>query len=182
MWCSETNDFLIICSGTNDIDKNHSRIAFRNVTNFIKSVNHTNINVISFPYTHDVTDYSQVNSTINSFNSKLLKLAKIFSHVNIIEIVNNRLLFTKNGLHLNDSGKELFSNQLVLHILSVLEEISVNPITLGWYDKNLQVIVSSLTRPSHALTPINCQLSTEQAPKCIKKLPVTRKDDFLCEI
>ena len=27
------------------------------------------------------------------YNSKLLKLAKIFSHVSIIEIVNNRLLF-----------------------------------------------------------------------------------------
>jgi len=41
------NDFLIICSGTNDIDRNYSRNAFKNITNFTKSVNHTNIILIS---------------------------------------------------------------------------------------------------------------------------------------
>jgi hypothetical protein len=88
---------------------------------------------------------------------------------------------TKHGLHLNELGKELPSNQLVLHILSVLQEVKVNAnvITLGWYDKNLHVNVPSIDRTSHALTPTNYQLLTEQAPKRIKKLPVTRKDDFL---
>jgi len=61
---------------------------------------------------------------------KLLKLAKIFSRVSITEIVNNRPLFTKHGLHLNESGKELLLNRSVLHIFSVLE-VSVNSITLG---------------------------------------------------
>jgi len=120
------NDILIIRSGTNDTDGNYSRNAFKNITNFIKNVNHTNIILISVPYRYDVTGYSHVNSTIKSFNSKLRKLAKIFSHVSIIEIVNNRLLFTKHGLHLNESGKELLSNQLVLHIFSTLHEVSVN--------------------------------------------------------
>jgi hypothetical protein len=101
------NDFLIVCSGTNDTDRNYSSNAFKNITNFIGSVNHTNIILICVPYRHDMTDYSHVNTTIKSFNSKLLKLAKIFSHVSIIKIVNNRLLFTKHGLHLNESGKEL---------------------------------------------------------------------------
>ena len=173
------NDFLIICSGRNDIDRNYSRNGFKNITNYIKSVNHTNIILISVPYRHDVMDYSHVNSTIKSFNSMLLKLAKIFNHVSIIESVNNRLLFTKHGLDLNKPGKELLSNQLVQHIFSILEEVSVNPITLGSYNENLQVNVSLIARPSHALTPINSQLSTQQTPKCIKKLPVTRKDNFL---
>lgn len=124
-----------------------------------------------------MTEYTHVNSTIKSFNSKLLKLAKIFSHVSTIEIVNDRLLFTKHGLHLNESGKELLSNQLALHIFSILEEI-VNAIILGWYNKNLQVSYSSIAKPSRVLTAIKCQLSTDQAPKRIKKLPVTRKDRF----
>jgi len=145
----------------------------------MKNVNHTNRILISVLYRYYVTVYSHVNSTIKSFNSKLLKLAKIFSHVSIIEIVNNSLLFTKHGLHLNESGKELLSNQLVLHLFSILEEVSVKPITLGWYDKNPQVNASSINGSSHTLTPINCQLPTEQAPKCTKKLPVTRKDDIL---
>jgi hypothetical protein len=129
------NDFLIICSGTNDTDTNPSRNAFKNITDFIKSVNHTNIILISVPYRNDIPDYSHVNNKIKALNSKLLKTAKIFNHVNIIETSNNRLLFTKHGLHLKELGKELLSNQLVLHIFSVLGEVKVivNPITLGWY-------------------------------------------------
>ena len=175
------NDFLIICIGTNDNDTKPTRNAIRNITDFIQSVNHSNIILISVPYRHDAPVYSHVNNKIKALNSKLLKLAKIFKHVNIIEPANNRLLFTKHGLHFNELGKELLSNQLVLHILSVLEEIKVNanPITLGWYDKNLHVNVPSIDRTSNARTPTNYQLSTEQAPKRIKKLPVKRKDDFL---
>jgi hypothetical protein len=178
------NDFLIICSGTNDTDMNPSRNAFKNITDFIKSVNHTNIILISVPYRHDALVYSHVNNKIKALNSKFLKLAKVFGHVHIIEPANNRLLFIKHGLHLSELGKELLSNQLVLHILSVLEEVKVNanPITLGWYDKKLHVNVPLIDRPSHALTSTNYQLLTEQAPKRIKKLPVTRKDDFLWRI
>jgi hypothetical protein len=95
--------------------------------------------------------------------------------------VKCRLLFTKHGLHLNELGKELLTNQLTLHILSVLEEVQVsaNPITLGWYDENLHVNVPSVDKPSHVLTPTNYQPLTEQVPKSVKRLPVTRKDDFL---
>ena len=107
------NYFLLICCGTNDIDRNSSRNAFKNITN----VNQTNIIIVSVPYGYDVMDHSHINSTIRFFNSKLLKLANSFRHVGITEIVNNRLLFTRHGLHLNESGKELLSNQLVLHIL-----------------------------------------------------------------
>jgi len=152
-----TNDILIICSGMNDIDRNYSRNVFKNITNFIKNVNHTNIILTSVPYRYDVTDYSHVSSTIKSFNSKLLKLANIFSHVSINEIVNNRLSFTEHGLHLNESGEELLSNQLVLHIFSILHEVSVIPIILGWYDKKPQVNASSITRPSLSLA--SCQPS-----------------------
>ena len=37
------NDFLIICRATNDTDTNSTRNAFRNITNFIKSINYANI-------------------------------------------------------------------------------------------------------------------------------------------
>jgi hypothetical protein len=173
------NDFLIICSGTNDINRNSSKNAVKNITNFIMNVNHTNIIIINVPYRYDVLNHPHINSSIKSFNSKLLKLANRFSHVGITEIENNRLLFTKHGLHLNKFGKELLSNQLGLSILSTLEKVSGNPIPLRWYDKKPQVKVPSINRPSPALTPTNEQLPTEQAPKRTKKLPITRKDDFL---
>jgi hypothetical protein len=111
------NDFLIICSGTNDMERNNSRNAFNNITNFIKSANHTNIILISVPYRHDVMNFSDVNSKIKVLNHKLLKLAKIFSHVNVIEPAKKRFLFTRHGLQLSESGKELLSNhhQQTLH-------------------------------------------------------------------
>jgi hypothetical protein len=74
-------------------------------------------------------------------------------------------------MHLNELGKKLLSNQLALQVFSLLEKVKATPTTLGWYDKNLQVI-------SHAPTPTKDHLSTEQASKRIRKLPVTRKEDF----
>jgi hypothetical protein len=41
-----TNDFLIISSGTNDINRNETRTAFRNIAKFIKNVKHANIILI----------------------------------------------------------------------------------------------------------------------------------------
>jgi bacterioferritin-associated ferredoxin len=38
-----TNDFLIISSGSNDIGRNDSRLAFRNIVNYLKNVEHTNV-------------------------------------------------------------------------------------------------------------------------------------------
>jgi hypothetical protein len=86
-------DFLIISSGSNDIDRNFSTQAFKNITNFIQNVNQTNIIIVNVPYRYDVADHPCINSTIKSFNNKLLKLVNRFNHVGITEIENNRLLF-----------------------------------------------------------------------------------------
>jgi lysophospholipase L1-like esterase len=110
------DDFLIMCSGSNDVNRNDLRkVFFNDVTSFVKSVNQTNIILISIPYRYDFKN-SYINSEIKSFNRKLYKLTKIFSHVNVIEADNNRLLFTKHGLHLNGLGRELYC--IVLYFTS----------------------------------------------------------------
>jgi hypothetical protein len=129
-----TNDFLIISSRWNDISRNDSRLAFRNV-NYIKNVKHTNVILIGAPFRYDTFDCSYLNNSIKLFNRKLSKLAKIFSHVTVSEMINNRLLYTRQGSHLNVLGKEILSNQLVSHIFLLLERVSVKPIILEWYDK-----------------------------------------------
>jgi hypothetical protein len=58
------NDFLIICSGANDIDRNNAKSAFKNM-NVIKNVNYTNIVLVSVLFRHDMTSF---------LNSKLHKL------------------------------------------------------------------------------------------------------------
>jgi DNA polymerase IIIc chi subunit len=81
---------------------------------------------------------------------------------------------------LNELGKELLSNQLVSHILSILKEDKSNPIILGWYGKNPQINDSLIVKSAH--TPIKNQPEKEQMPKHNRKLPVTRRDDFLWEM
>ena len=84
------NDFLIICSGANDIDRNDSKNAVKDIVDFIKNMNHTNIILVGIPYRHDKTEHSYVNKLIKSSNNKLVKFAKLFRHVKLIEIINNR--------------------------------------------------------------------------------------------
>ena len=67
-----------------------------------------------------------INGEINFFNRKLAKLDRIFPHVNILGTDDNRLLFTRHGLHLSGLGKELLANYLVLHIYSSLKEVTVS--------------------------------------------------------
>jgi hypothetical protein len=117
------DDFLILFSGWNDINVNDLRKVFQFVTNFVKRVNQTNVILISIPYRYDITN-SQLNSEIKTFNRKLCKLAKAFSHVNVVEVDNNRQLFTTHGLHLNSLGKEMLSSYLLLHIYSALTEVT----------------------------------------------------------
>jgi hypothetical protein len=117
-----TNYFLIISSGTNDINRNETRTAFRNIAKFIKNVKHTNIILIGALFRYDTTDHFYFNNLTEILNgNKLCKLVKVFSHVSINETFNDRLLYNRHGSYLNESGKELLSNQLVIHIFSRLE-------------------------------------------------------------
>jgi len=138
----------------------------------IKNVNYTNIIIVNVPYRYDVKDYPYVNSMIKAFNSKLLKLPNRFNYVSTVTIVNNRLLSTKHGLHLNVTGKELLSNQLALHILSTLEANPVIPYHLGGTTRILELILKTVCLV--ILTNTNSNHN--------RKTPITRSKDFLWHI
>jgi archaellum biogenesis ATPase FlaH len=97
------DDFSIMCSGSNGAKRNDPRKVFHDVINFVKSVKHTTVILVSIPHRYARIS-SHINSEIINFNRKLCNLAKIFSHVNVIEVDNNRQLFTTYGLHLNGLG------------------------------------------------------------------------------
>jgi len=84
---------------------------------------------------------SCINSAVTTFNRKLKKLIKAHHHASLLEIVTNRKLYTNHGLHLNGQGKERLANQIVSHILSVLEQSeghnnkAVPVIPLNWKDE-----------------------------------------------
>jgi lysophospholipase L1-like esterase len=116
------DDFLIMCSGSNDAEISDFRKSFHDVISFVKSVKHTNVIVVSIPYRYDLMS-SYINKEIKNFNRKLCKLAKIFSYVNAIEVDSNRQLFTTHGLHLNGLGKESLSSHILLYIYSALDKV-----------------------------------------------------------
>ena len=65
---------------------------------------------------------------VTSFNRKLKELVKAHHHSSLLETDTNRKPYTTHGLHLNGQGKERLANQIVSHILSVLEQSEGPPI------------------------------------------------------
>jgi hypothetical protein len=76
-----------------------------------------------------------VNNSISILNRKLKKLTKAFSHANVIEIDNNRKLFTNHGLHRNKLGKRLAIYSLASFVQSVFEQKVLSLITLDWHNE-----------------------------------------------
>jgi len=51
-------------------------------------------------------------------------MAKVFSHVAIVEIGLNRKYFTQHGMHLNKSGKEWLSKLIATQICRLVNSIN----------------------------------------------------------
>jgi lysophospholipase L1-like esterase len=130
-------DVIILSCGSNDIGRVKLSMVFNDLINFIRRVTYTNVILLTVPYRHDLQGPNIIfNDAIRNFNGKLLKLKKLFPHLRVVEVNENRHLYTKHGLHLNDLGKEMLSFNLVLHIFSLIEKennSSTNVIALRYY-------------------------------------------------
>jgi len=135
-------DFVVICGDANDIGKNNSAMAFHQIMDFVANNTHTNISLITAPPKHDLMLSSCINSAVTTFNRKLKKLIKAHHHASLLEIVTNRELYTNHGLHLNGQGKERLANQIVSHILSILEQSEGPPIVLDHHPKQNEEVHS----------------------------------------
>ena len=153
------NDVVIFCGGANDVTKNNSKMALRHIRNFIKSNNHTNIILVSLPHRYDLMQSSCVNDEIRSFNRKLMKSVRAFQHASILEMVNDRKLFIKHGLHLNGLRKEVLSKQIVSHTRAILDQ-----------KKDPQVILSWNLDPSHPDIPAQGKVLNKTSTRT-KKTP-----------
>jgi hypothetical protein len=72
------DDLIVICSGTNDYELNELSLTLRNVTDFIKNNNRTNIIPMNGPFRYDLPYSISVNMNISGLNGKLQKLVKVF--------------------------------------------------------------------------------------------------------
>ena len=134
------SDVLIFCGGVSNVGKNNSTKALQHIMDFIKTNNHTNIILVTVPPTYDLIQSSCVNSEIKSLNRKLKKMVKVYQHTSVLEMNNDRKLFTNHSLHLNGQGREVLSELRVSLTYSILEQKIGPPIILNWKsDQNLTV-------------------------------------------
>jgi lysophospholipase L1-like esterase len=112
-------DVIVINGGANDIGSNRNKTnrVLVKMTQFMQKYNNTNIIIVNIPHRYDTDRNSMTNLEIQAFNRNLKKMAKVFSHVAIVEIAVNRKCFTQHGMHLNKIVKEWLSKLIATRYL-----------------------------------------------------------------
>jgi hypothetical protein len=89
--------------------------------------------VLNMPFKYNLPNANSVNNSISIFNRKVKKLIKSCPHAKVIEIDNNRKLFTHHGLHRNELGKRLVTYLLASFVQSHFEQKVITVITMNWH-------------------------------------------------
>jgi hypothetical protein len=76
--------------------------------------------MLNTPLRHDLAMDCQINHEIQDINMKLSKSAKLFGHVELVEMNFNRKYFTKHGLHLDNAAKEGLGKLIASQISKVI--------------------------------------------------------------
>ena len=174
----QRNEFVIICGGANDINKNESSIGLQHIRRFALQNKHTNVITISPPHRHDLQDTSCINDEIQVYNRKLHKSLKDLHNVTIIDTNFSREDFTRHGLHMNSAGKEKLA-QAIGHIITNFSSRQTSRISLNWKEDSTATPTKEATLES---SRENAELELKTAVRTsnrTKKIPSTRKEDFL---
>jgi hypothetical protein len=150
--------------------------------------------LLNIPHRHDLDGNSVINQEIRLFNRKLNKIAKVFSHVTVLENDLNRKYYTQHGMHLNKWGKEQLSKQIASLINNPLnwrpEKVPV--LALDWktysaHTQNMERLPTEL-RPESAQDS-SCQIATTSNEDTVcrtsnrqRRIPITRNNDFLWKV
>ena len=79
-------DIILICGGSSDFNTDRGESIIDHITEFIKTINHTNIALKNVPIRYDLSYYLEENKGIRSFNKKLMDTTKEHKQVALIEI------------------------------------------------------------------------------------------------
>ena len=93
-------DMVVLWRGTKD--------GLKQIQAFVKKNSHTNDILMSVPHRYDLDINSCVNTEVKVFNRKLQKQMKSFENTVLLDVDQNRDLFTK---HMNTNGKENAANK-----------------------------------------------------------------------
>lgn len=172
------DEFVIICGGANDINKNESKIGLRNIRKFALQNKHTNVITISPPHRHDLQDSSCINGEMQVYNRKLHKILKDMNHVTIIDTNYTREDFTRHGLHMNSAGKEKLAGTIG-HVITNILAGQTSSISLNWKQASSATPTKEATVDSSTENAEVEHKTAVRASNRAKKFPTTRNEDFL---
>ena len=66
-----------------------------------------------------------MNEEIRNYNRKLNKVIKGFKNVQLINVLSERNVFTKHGMHKNTKGKELMVGNLIEKVSAIVDNYNV---------------------------------------------------------
>jgi hypothetical protein len=98
-------DVVILCGGTTAVAKNEANMDIRDISQFAKSTMNSNVIVTCVPHHFDLQPLPCISKEVESFNRKLQKSMKIYSHVQVCSMSFSRDHFTMHGFHMNTQGK-----------------------------------------------------------------------------
>jgi len=123
---------VVVWDAANDIAKNETNKALSYITNFVNLREHTNVLLVGVPTRFDLSTTSCVNREVNSYNRKLNKQMKQFEHVKLIDSKLQRDYFTKHGMHMKLSGKEIMAQRIAELIKETFSKKKTSTIPLHW--------------------------------------------------
>ena len=77
-----------------------------------------------------------------------------FNNVKVIEVPNERDLYTKHGQHLNSRGKKTMASKIALSIENILQK-KADPIHMKWM-RNNGIDIQKHTEPVHEKLASDC--------------------------
>jgi hypothetical protein len=73
---------------------------------------------------------------VKAFNRKLVKLVKLFKHVIVVKVDLDGKFFTRQGLHMNDLGKETIALKIANVVNKIFMKQDDNPVSLYWKNEH----------------------------------------------
>jgi len=130
------NDIIVFWGGTNDVSKNNSQDGLKHIVNFVKMNSNTNIILMSVPHRHDLSERSCVNSEVKACNRESVKLMEPYKHVLVVKVNLDRKFFTRQGLHMNNLGKESIALKIANVVTNIFMKQADDPISLYWKNEH----------------------------------------------
>ena len=139
---TNSDEFLLLLAGSNDVYCNDSKKFLRLLKKFLVTHHHSKVIVCTIPMRYDLPIWSLINREILQVNNKIMKLGSIFNNLRVLDIGNlGRRFHTLHGLHFNILGKNLICESIMLLMENLSEELhvnQVNPIPLPWLNTENQ--------------------------------------------